>query len=66
MEATDENIPLDMDEFVLKKAIDGMANGVPKKSETLEIKLHFHHCWPKTSKSESIKDHQVDELFFIL
>ena len=31
MEAADENIPLDMDEFVLKKAIDGMANGVPKK-----------------------------------
>ena len=38
MEAADENIPLDMDEFVLKKAIDGMASGVPKKSETVEIR----------------------------
>ena len=31
MEAAYENITLDMNEFVLKKAIDGMANGVPKK-----------------------------------
>ena len=31
VEAADENIPLDMNEFVLKKAIDGMANGVPEK-----------------------------------
>ena len=36
MEAADENIPLDMDEFVLKKAIDGMANGVPKKVKRLK------------------------------
>ena len=36
MEAADENIPLDMDEFVLKKSIDGMANGVPKKVKRLK------------------------------
>ena len=36
MEAAEEKIPLDMDEFVLKKAIDGMANGVPKKVKRLK------------------------------
>ena len=36
MEAADENIPLDMNEFVLKKAIDGMANGVPEKVKRLK------------------------------
>ena len=36
MEAADEKIPLDMDEFVLKMAIDGMANGVPKKVKRLK------------------------------
>ena len=36
MEAADENIPLDMNEFVLKKAIDDMANGVPEKVKCLK------------------------------
>ena len=36
MEAADENIPLDLNQFVLKKAVDGMANGEPKKCKYLK------------------------------
>ena len=40
MEAADQNVPLDLKAFVLKKAIDGMANAEldnvkPMKSESL-------------------------------
>ena len=40
MEAADKNVPLDLNAFVLKKAIDGMANAEldnvkPMKSEYL-------------------------------
>ena len=36
MEAADEKIPLDLNQFVLKKAVDGMANGEPKKCKYLK------------------------------
>ena len=36
MEAADEEIPLDLNQFVLKKAVDGMTNGEPKKCKYLK------------------------------
>ena len=43
MEAADENIPLDMDEFVLKKQLMVWRMEFQKR-ERLEISSHFHHC----------------------
>ena len=53
MEAADKNIPLDLNVFTLKKAVDGMANGPPVK------------CKPTKSGSifiEVVKKHQSKNL----
>ena len=53
MEAADKNIPLDLNVFTLKKAVDGMANGPPVK------------CKPTKSGSifiEVAKKHQSKNL----
>ena len=49
-----------MNEFVLKKAIAGMANGVPEKVGHLKSGSIFIIVDKKTPKPKSIKDHHVD------
>ena len=36
MEATDKNIPLNLNVFTLRKAVDGMANGRPKQCKPMK------------------------------
>ena len=42
MEAADQNVPLNLNAFVLKKATDGMANAITRQCETYEIRQSIY------------------------
>ena len=50
MEATDKNVPLNLNVFTLRKAVDGMANGRPKQCKPMKSGSIFIEVEKKTPK----------------
>ena len=63
MEATDKNIPLNLNVFTLKKAVDGMANGRPKQCKPMKSGSIFIEVEKKASKQKSLEDNNANGLY---
>ena len=63
MEATDKNIPLNLNVFTLKKAVDGMANGRPKQCKSKKSGSIFIEMEKKESKQKSLEDNNANGLY---
>ena len=74
MEAADKKIPLNLNVFTLKKAVDGMANGVTShmvnnstqkyvKCKPTKSRQHLNRSREKTPKQKSVEDNYANGLY---